>query len=222
MRHLKAILAVAVVVALLAISGNGKDGGTSGGDDSDARPAAGATIPGAGATTSDTGATISDIGAPSTPSPGGHWPTWPESASVKHQDCVELSCRVIVYSRPEAVWEVLTTVRSIFMWYPHWEREENMLRKLAAVGDTVAFHQSGDPVGRSVVTWLEPLDELRIVHELEDGRWFGSIMVSLDRTDRGVGLTYEELLPSSGLDIEDERRRVCKQTVLIKRLAEGE
>jgi hypothetical protein len=108
------------------------------------------------------------------------------------------------------------------MWYPHWEREKNMMRRLAAVGDTVAFHRGGVRVGRSVVTSLEPLKKLTIVHELEDGGWAGAMFITLSRSDRGVELAYEELLPFSGATIEDERRRVCKQANLIKRLAEGE
>jgi hypothetical protein len=211
LRLLKAILAVVFVAALLVIPGNGRNGETNGGDDSNARSFEGGTV-----------SSTETIPAAETHTSSSTWPTWPESASVELGEELRLSCPVIVYSTPEEVWDVLTTVRRFFMWYPHWEREEDLMRRLAAVGDTVAFHRRGEVAGRSVVIWLEPLKELKIVHELEDGLWAGSILISLDPADRGVGLSYEELLPYPVTDIESERRRVCKQVMLIKRLAEGE
>jgi hypothetical protein len=80
----------------------------------------------------------------------------------------------------------------------------------------------GDDTGRSVVTWYEPLSELRIVHELNDGRRAGSLRFRLQGTARGVGLDVEEILPSAGVDVSRAKGQLCKRVVLIKRLAEGE
>lgn len=213
MKLARAILAVAMLAVLLALSCNGKDGGEPDGEGT--VPVAD-VIAGADESARYAGGSHSDA-------PGDEaWPTWPESASVVRDDYVRLSCPVIVYTNPDGVWEILTTVRSFSMWYPHWEQEEGMLRRLTAVGDTVCFHLDGKVAGRSVVTWIDPSKDLRIVHELAEGGVYGFIQVSLDRAERGVGMTYVELLPSAGLDLPNERRRVCRQAILIKRLAEGE
>jgi hypothetical protein len=150
------------------------------------------------------------------------WPAWPESASVEVGEAIKLSCPVLVYSTPEEVWDTLVTARRFFLWYPHWKRETNLMRRLTAVGDTVAYHRRGERVGCSAVTALERLRKLVISHELEDGGWAGAIHISMEVTERGVGFLYEESYPPPLQDIEDRRKQVCKRVILIKRLAEGE
>jgi hypothetical protein len=209
LRSARAIPAVAVLVALISFSGNGHD-------ETPARGLAHDTAPGEASPGGGTGRAI--------PGSGGEdpWPTWPESASVVSRNFVALSCSVVVYTTPEALWEVITTVRTFSLWYPHWRREADMLRVLNAVGDTVAFHRDDAPVGRSVVTWLDRPREIRIVHELADGRVAGHLRMTLKAIAGGVGFIYEETMPTSGLDLAGERLQACKRAILIKRLAEGE
>ncbi len=209
MRLARTIPAVAVLVALISLSGNGHDETPARGLAPDAAP--GKASPGG-------------VTGRATPGAGGDdpWPTWPESASVISRNFVALSCSVVVYTTPEALWEVISTVRTFSLWYPHWRREADMLRVLGAVGDTVAFHGDGAPVGRSVVTWLDRPREIRIVHELAGGRVAGHLRMTLKAIAGGVGFVYEETMPSSGLDLASERLRACKRAILIKRLAEGE
>lgn len=205
----RTIPAVAVLLALISFSGNGHDETPTRGFGPDTAPAE--APPGGG-----TGR--------ATPSVAGDdpWPTWPESASAVSRNLVVLSCSVVVYTTPEALWEVIATVRTFSLWYPHWRREADMLRVLSAVGDTVAFHWNDAPVGQSVVTWLDRSSEIRIVHELADGRVAGHLRMTLKAIAGGVGFIYEETMPSSGLDVSSERLQVCKRAILIKRLAEGE
>lgn len=150
------------------------------------------------------------------------WPAELDSAQVVQEEWVSFSCPLLVYSTPREVWEVLSTVRSFSMWYPHWRPEKDLMRELAAPGDTITFYLDDMPAGRSVVTWLDPLKELRIVHEATGGAELGRVRMKLEPARRGVGLLYEESLPAAGIDVLGERRQVCKRAFLIKRLAEGE
>ncbi len=185
------------------------------------------------------------------------WPTGVDTASVESGRYVTLSCSLLVYSRPEHVWNVIATVRTFSMWYPHWEPERDMLRQLEALGDTIPFFSDRSLAGKSVVTWIDPCRELRLVHELASGGKAGSIRITLQAVPRaaatpdgatpgevraaergacgtggaasgfgpaplGTAMIYEETLPSSGARISREKKRVCKQAFLIKRLAEGE
>jgi hypothetical protein len=150
------------------------------------------------------------------------WPAEPDSAAVERAEWVSLCCPVLVYGTSGALWEVLSTVRSFSMWYPHWKPERDMMRELTAPGDTIAYYLGDGYAGRSVVTWLEPLKELRVVHEGTSGEELGRVRMRIEPAQRGVGLFYEENVPAAGLDLPRERRLVCKRAFLIKRLAEGE
>lgn len=227
MKFVKAIVCVVVATVLLLIPFNGDDGERLEGDSPESRRVSvSADARQVGRTRSgvrdgllyDGGDTARAGGASSVV----QWSAWPESASVEFGERVRFSCAVLVFSTPEEVWGTLVTARRFFLWYPHWKREADLMRRLAAVGDTVGYFRNDRLAGRSVVAELNPLERLEVSHELYSGRWAGSILVSMEAADRGIGLLYEELLPSAGLKIDEERSRVCKQALLIKRLAEGE
>jgi hypothetical protein len=132
-----------------------------------------------------------------------------------------MTCRTIVYAAPGDVWRRITTVGSFVLWYPAWKDESDFTRSLNGVGDTLSY-RTGSVSGRSVVTWYDPLRELRIVHEPADGGFGGALRFRLERADRGVGLEVTEIVPSSGVDASRAEELLCKRTALIKRLAEGE
>jgi hypothetical protein len=150
------------------------------------------------------------------------WHSEADSARVERAEWISLQCRLLVYGTPGAVWEVLSTVRSTSMWYPHWKPERDAMRELTAPGDTIAFYVGDVPAGKSVVTWIERLKELRIVHEGAGGSELGRVRMKLEPAHGGVGLLYEETVPAAGVDLPRERQLVCKRAFLIKRLAEGE
>jgi hypothetical protein len=214
LRFLKTILSVAIVVALLMIPGNGVDDHNDGqgrsnvSEDYPARPDRQDRV-------------VAPSGRPDT-SFVKRWPVWPESATVKYGMMVELSCPILVFSTSEAVWSTLTTARRFFLWYPHWKREMNVLRRLTAVGDTIGYYSGGELMGRSVVTGIEPFERLMITHELYAGGTAGSIQVSMQRTEHGIGLDYVETYPVLIESIDAQITGVCKRATLIKRLAEGE
>jgi hypothetical protein len=149
------------------------------------------------------------------------WPASPESASARDLSYVSLACSTLVFSTIDELWDRVTTVRSFVVWYPPWKGERDVARSLTALGDTLSY-RGVEGVGRSVVTWYEPMRELRLVHEMVDGSWGGSIRFRLRQTAHGVGLEVEEIIPSNGLDIHRAKKQLCERTFLLKRLAEGE
>jgi len=210
LRYIGATLAAFVFAAVLSCSGEGTGISGRGGDD--------ATDPRRAGNTPDResmSATSDTAGA------ARLWPAWPDSALSEELSYGRLTCRTIVYAAPEDVWRRITTVGSFVLWYPPWKDERDFTRSLNGVGGTLSY-RTGSVSGRSVVTWYDPLRELRIVHEPADGGFGGALRFRLERVDRGVGLEVTEIVPSSGVDALRAEELLCKRTALIKRLAEGE
>jgi uncharacterized protein YndB with AHSA1/START domain len=98
-----------------------------------------------------------------------------------------------VSARPEAVWAVLTTGRNMVTWCPLWKKPANAKVNLKRVGDVLDFTDAFGNDGRSVVTFLTPAKELRMVHEPTNGSYYCQARIQLEpNAAGGTTVTYRE------------------------------
>ena len=98
-----------------------------------------------------------------------------------------------VSARPEAVWAVLTTGRNMVTWCPLWKKPANAKVNLKRVGDVLDFTDAFGNDGRSVVTYLAPAKELRMVHEPTNGSYYCQARIQLEpNAAGGTTVTYRE------------------------------
>ncbi len=105
---------------------------------------------------------------------------------------VRLTEDVEVAAPPARVWEQVTVGRHLVVWCPVWKSEGNTTARISAVGDVLQFRDAWGNRGRSVVTYLVPLQEVRVTHEPDDGSYVCQARLVLTPTAKGTRVRWME------------------------------
>jgi hypothetical protein len=92
-------------------------------------------------------------------------------ADMKKVAMVRMETETLVAASPAVVWEYMVTGKNFVTWCPVWKSDANQKVHIKKIGDVLEFMDEWGNGGRSVVTFIEPLKELRVAHEPGDGSY---------------------------------------------------
>jgi len=116
----------------------------------------------------------------------------PSPSAAETVPTTRLSSEATVAAPPAKVWSILTTGKNLVTWCPLWKDAANAKISLTKVGDVLDFTDEWGNGGRSIVTYLDPGKELRIVHEPDNGSYMCEAKITLAADGKGTKLTYVE------------------------------
>jgi len=93
---------------------------------------------------------------------------------------------------PAAIWAYLVKGRNLVSYCPMWKSAKNASVNLVKVGDVLEFTDEWGNGGRSIVTYLVPNRELRVVHEPNKGDYVCQAKITLAPSGPGTMVQYWE------------------------------
>jgi len=105
---------------------------------------------------------------------------------------VRLNDEVEISAAPADVWTHMMRGASLIAWCPYWRSEANANVTIEKVGDVLEYHDEWGNTGRTVITFVEKGNELRMVHEPADGSYVCHATLMLKPMDGKTMVSYVE------------------------------
>lgn len=113
-------------------------------------------------------------------------------ADYKQVPVVRHTAQIEIAAPAAAVWAQLTQGKNLVTWCPVWKSASNAKVALAKVGDVLDYTDEFGNGGRSVVTYLSRLKEIRVAHEPNDGSYLCQAKITLTAKGGSTVVQYVE------------------------------
>lgn len=116
----------------------------------------------------------------------------PAMAGTTQIPIVRLDESIEVGASPADVWAYMTAGKNLVTWCPYWKSGDNAAVSITQVGDVLDFTDGWGNGGRSVVTYCDVNQELRLAHEPTNGSYICQAKLILEPSGEFTRVHYVE------------------------------